>query len=52
MKTLTLEQMENVQGGAWYYSWREHVGCAAAGVLAGAGGIGVGVYLTCLLVAY
>jgi hypothetical protein len=52
MKALTLEQMENLQGGEWHYSWQQHVGCGIAGVVAGFGIAGVAAYAACLLVCY
>jgi hypothetical protein len=52
MKTLDFEQMENLQGGKFHYSWQQHVGCALAGVVAGGGILGVAGYASCLLLFY
>jgi hypothetical protein len=40
MKTLSLEQMENVNGGDWLnnHTWREHLICMGIGALGAAGG--------------
>lgn len=52
MKKLNLDQMENLQGGKFHYTWRQHVGCFLVGAVVG-GGIGsVVAYGACLLLEY
>ena len=51
MRTLSLEQMENLQGG-WHYTWKQHVGCAIGGLCAGFGVAGAFAYAGCLLACY
>lgn len=52
MKTLSFDQMENLQGGEWHYNWRQHVGCFVVGALMGGGVGSVLAYGACLLLEY
>jgi hypothetical protein len=47
MKKISLEESAQVKGG---WSWSQHIGCALAGAVVGAGVGGAAAYVGCLLI--